>query len=601
MKQLLATASAIALTALPHTGAAQDFDLGEIVVYSNLTETPAAQSGATTDVFTEDDLTASGTVAVATQLDNAAGVSVSRNGSYGASTNLRLRGLSGYYVGVRIDGIDISDPASTQSAFNWGALTTAGLSRVEVLKGSQSALYGSEAIAGVVNLTTARATEDGTHVSFGAEAGSYNTRSVTGTIKTKAERGELALTLSHFSTDGFSHAEENVGNTEADGHDSTTAILSGAYQATDSVRLGFSLLYQKSESDLDGFPAPAFTFADTADQEFAKRFGGRVFAEFETGAISHTLSLSGMKTEREYPTGFSRNFTGERMELDYRGVADLGTASLAFGATSSEEKFTIDALSADYRINSVFAEYQRALSDRTDISLSARHDDHSEFGGFTSGRAALAFRPTDGTVIRASLGNGFRAPSLYELFGPFGNAALQPEKSISADLGIEKTYDNGAKVSATIFYTEVDDLIQWAGVGYAQVPGTSKTQGIELAAEAPMSDNISLFGSFTYTDAKGRFGAKLLRVPTHDTVIGVNARIGARTNAQATIQHVSGLTDLAGAMPSYTVANATVTYDISDNTQAYVRVENLFDEEYQVLNGYGTSDRAAFFGVRADF
>lgn len=601
MKHLLATASALALATLPQTVAAQDFDLGEIVIHSNLSATEADRSGATTDVLDLDGASSEGTTPVADRLDTLPGVSITRNGSYGASTNLRLRGLSGYYVGVRVDGIDVSDPASTQAQFNWGALTTAGLSRVEVLKGSQSALYGSEAIAGVVNLTSARATEDGTKVSFSAEGGSYNTRSATGTIATRSERGELALTLSHFSTDGFSHADENDGNIEADGYKATTAILSGAFQASDSVRLGFSFLAQDSESDLDGFPAPTYTFADTADMEMATRFGGRVFAEIETGAISHTLSISGMKTEREYPTGFSKNFSGERLEFDYRGLADLGGGSIAFGATSSEEKFTIDALSGNYRINSVFAEYQRALSENADLSLSARHDDHSVFGGHTTGRAALAFRPAEGTVVRASLGTGFRAPSLYELFGPFGNAGLNPETSTSAELGVEKSYDNGASVRITGFYTEIDDLIQWAGIGYAQVPGTSKTKGIELAAEAPLSDAVSVFGSFTYTDARSNFGTRLLRVPTHDTVIGVNAQIGSRASAQATLQHVRGLTDLGGAMPSYTVANASFAYDISDTTQAYLRVENLFDEEYQVVNGYGTSDRAVFFGLRGEF
>lgn len=601
MKHLLATASALTLATLAQTAAAQDFDLGEIVVFSNLSETAANRSGVTTEIIDSDTLATDGTVAVADKLDALPGVSFTQNGSTGATTTLRLRGLSGYYVGVRVDGIDVTDPASAQNQFNWGGMNTAGLSRVEVLKGSQSAIYGSEAIGGVINMTTARATEDGTHVSLNAEVGSYKTRSATGTITHRSDRGELALTLSRFQTDGFSHADENAGNTEADGHQSTTAILSGAYQASDAVRLGFSVLFQDSETGNDGFPAPTYTFADTTDEELAKRIGGRIFAEIETGAISHTFAVSGMRTEREYPTGFSRMFTGERLELDYKGVADLGGARLAFGAATSLEEFTVDTTTGDARINSVFAEYQRGLTDNVDFALSARHDDHSTFGGFTSGRAALSWRPAEGTVVRASIGNGFRAPSLYELFGPYGSATLTPEESVSAELGVEKTYANGARVQATAFYTEIDDLIQWAGTGYGQVAGTSETKGFELATDIPLSDNVTLFGSFTYTDARDRSGTRLLRVPTHDTVVGVNARIGNRVEAVATLQNVQGLTDLTGKMPSYTVANATVSYEISGNAEAYVRVENLFDKEYQVINGYGTSDRAAYFGIRADF
>ena len=181
----------------------------------------------------------------------------------------------------------------------------------------------------------------------------------------------------------------------------------------------------------------------------------------------------------------------------------------------------------------------------TDLTLTRRYDDHSEFGGFQSNRAAIVHRFSDATRLRASIGNGFRAPSLYELFGPYGNVGLEPEESRSAEVGLEHSFANGAGVNATVFYTEIEDLIQYdfATNAYAQAPGTSRTRGIELSGEMPVSDRVMMFGSYTYTKSEDQNGAQLRRVPEHDVVLGLNAQWTDQWSTQLAVSHVAGRAD----------------------------------------------------------
>lgn len=440
----------------------------------------------------------------------------------------------------------------------------------------------------------------GTHYRYSVEAGSYDTYAATFGVTTKSEQGELAFTLSHIRTNGFSAAEEDAGNPEADGYEGTTLFLTGAYQATETVKLGFAFNYLDSTTDQDGFRVD-----DLTAQELATRLGARVYAEIDGGAVDHTLSLAYSKTEREYPVGFNQFFNGERTEVGYKAVTQMGAVDLAFGANYTEEEFAVDTINGTYRTTSIFGEAQYAASENVDLSFALRHDEHSTFGGFTTGRLAANWRVTADTTLRASIGTGFRAPSLYELFHPFyGNPTLQQEESRSAEIGVEHHFANAAMAKATVFYTEIDNLIEYdfATSGYNQVPGTSTTKGLELSGRMALSAGTDLFGSYTYTDGKDSSGNQLVRVPKHDFVIGIEADLSDKLSGQLVLNHVAGRANDGGnAMPDYTVVNASMTYDFNDTTQGYLRLENLTNEQYQTSSGYGTSDRALYLGVRASF
>lgn len=595
-RTLLASVAFTALLAAP-TMAQDAFDLDEIVVSPSLAPIDPARTGATVEVIEGEELQNADTSLIQT-LSREPGVSFTANGGVGTNTNIRIRGLDTSYVGVRVDGIDVTDPSSTQTGFNFGGLTAAGLGRVEILKGSQSAIYGSEAVGGVIDITTMRARGLGASSELNLEFGSFDTYSGSFGHAYATERGEVALTYSRFSTEGIS---ARAGDTEKDGYDQEMLTASARYDLTEGLTVGGSLLWRDGEVEIDR------SATDNSGLNFFTQRGARVFAEFETGSVSHRLAYAAFQSDRQDPGGFTTSFLGERETLEYRGRADLNAAlSLNFGADITDESFELPGTSGEVETRSVFAEALYAPTDTLDLSLALRHDDHSIFGGSTTGRVAAAWRLQPDLTLRAVLGTGFRAPSLYELYGPYGSSTLQPEESRSFELGIEKGFAAG-HVRATAFYTEIDDLIGYDFVtsAYSQIPGTTVTRGLELSGRYALSERVALFANYTLTDAKTE-GVRLERVPRHDLVLGLDADLGNGFGGTFEVQRIADVEPSAFApaghkVGDYTLVNLGVTYDLSDRATAYLRVENLLDEDYETAGGFNTPGRAAYFGIRASF
>lgn len=613
IRSSLLLAAPLAAIPLSQASAQGAFELDEITAFANLAPTPVNRTGATVEVVGEEELRAEGTQLLSSFLARRPGISVTASGGPGSATTMRVRGLDSKYIAVRIDGIDVSDPSAPQIQYDFGKLTTADVSRVEIVYGTQSALYGSSAVAGIINITTTRATEPGTTIRAEVEGGSFGTIGGTLGVSTLTERGELAFTLSRFRTDGFSAASEANGNTEADGYDTTRLSFYGAYDVTDDLRLGLNGFWQDYDVDADGFDFGTGLPADgpfLTEGEEGTAQGLRAFAEYSPGAIDHRLALAFYDNDRSNDIGFgTSSFLGERATLEYLGSTTiLGDSTLSFGASFSDESFTTSdsfggAASGDRRIGAVFAEGQFALNPATDLAVSLRYDDYSDFGDFLSGRVALAYRPSETTTLRASLSNGFRAPSLFEINDPtYGNPDLSPEESRTFELGVEHDLAGGATVQATAFWTDIDDLIQFIfPAGYVQTVGTTETRGIALSGRLPLGDRAEVFGNYTYTDATAPDGSQLVRVPKNDLTLGVSGDITERLRGVATAQFVSGIEDIGGPLDDYWVANATVTYAVNDVTEAYLRVVNIFDEDYEVIEGYGTSGRAFYVGLRTRF
>ncbi|WP_246831429.1 TonB-dependent receptor plug domain-containing protein [Pseudotabrizicola formosa] len=609
----LALVSALATTALADPIWAQDgadIALDEITVIASTEPVPLGRTGATVNVVSSEDLAAAGNQSAAALLSRLPGVSMSRNGGLGTSTALRIRGLSGPYIGVRIDGIDVADPSGTQCAYDFGSTTSGGLSRIEVLRGSQSALFGSEAIGGVVDITTFRATQEGTEAQVTLEAGSDATYSGSASVGVKTDRAELAFTLARTVTDGIS---AYAFGTEDDAFRATTLSFYGSYAVTDTLTLGMNGFARDSYSEFDS------QYGDSAETESGKLRALRGFAALAAGATEHELSFARTTTERDYPLGFLRLYSGEREQLAYKGRWQAGDRlSVNWGLDRTSETFGAGSASGTSRTTSALTEVLYAPSDALDLSLALRHDDHSQFGGQASGRAALAWRPNGDWVIRAVAGTGFRAPSLYELYGPFGTIGLRPEESRSFELGAEYLLPAGGSLQATLFDTRIEDKIDFVSSNYRQTSGTTRTRGIELIGRTAIAEGWEVFGNYTFTDASlvSRTGvtSEAIRVPRHDLVLGVEGRLAEGWTGQVTVQHVAGLKDdyydlsigpfgatRRVALPDYTIANVSLAYEVNDKTTAYLRIENLFDEQYQTVTDYGQPGRSVFVGLSAQF
>lgn len=608
MKHTITAALPFALL-LPAMAAGQTvFDLGEIVFSAEFGETTLEETGATVSVVTREELEATGETRVIDYIARLPGVDVRSRGPVGGLTSVTIRGAGQNYVRVLVDGIDVSDLSGPQAAFDFGSLTTSDISRIELLRGGQSAIYGSEAIGGVINITTLRAEEEGVSQFANVEGGSYGT--FRGSYGVAADLGafDYAFTLSHTRTNGFSAADENLGNTEADGFDSTRLSFSLGHDLANGGRVGLNGFVEDARLEFD----EQFPVGDGSPDEvsYNTSFGLRAYLELPTGPIDSTFAATWYEIERDVrgSTGFggaNNLYQGERVGLSYLGRATISPETeLRFGVDATRETFSqagdFGAGAGTSEIVGVFGEWAWSPSDRFDLSATLRYDDHSQFGGLTSGRIAASWRPNDDWIIRASAAQSFRAPSLYELYGPFGDPTLQPEESRSIDLGVERRFGPEAFVRTTLFYNETTNLIDFP-FPYAQVPGTVRRRGVELEFGTPIAANWRLDGSYTFTDGENPAltagNAWNLEFPENDLSLTVTGDVTDRLSAAISVQSVWNRPTLG----DYTVANATFTYALSDAVDAYLRIDNLTNEEYQLTRSYGTSDRAAYLGLRARF
>ncbi|MGD9865786.1 MAG: TonB-dependent receptor plug domain-containing protein [Pseudodonghicola sp.] len=611
MKTLLTTASALAVCAAAPALAEEPYLLDEITISASKsgTATPLARTGATVEVITQKDLAQAGETTVADYLARQPGVSVSANGGMGAATTLRIRGLGGQYVKVLVNGIDVTDPSSTQTQFDWGDMTTDNIERIEILKGSSSSIYGSRAVGGVVNITTvARPEEPGSRTTLSVEGGSNSTWRGAASYGYSGTRGGLAIGIDRVITDGFS---ANSGGTEDDGYQGTRLTFSADVMATETLKLGLSAYTLDARGNFDEFGgdgAPPYDDYTTTETRALRAYG-----QLDLGAWQHQFSASYYSNDRlSSSNGVDTLFDSERRRVDYTGsysVSDM--LSLTFGGDWEQQSYDSGVETGETEITGLFGELQYAPTTALDLSASLRFDDHSTFGNHVTGRLAAAYRLTDATILRAVAATGFRAPSLYELNSTlYGNPALDPEESTSFELGIEHSFAPGSFVKATAFHTEIDNLIQFVTLTpwpaftgqYQQVAGTSTSQGIELSGQWAMNDQFSLYGNYTYTDAEDATGAPLLRVPTHDVNLGLDADLANGWSGNLNVRHVADRpAEFGTPMGDYTVVSTGVSYAFTDNAEGYLRVENLFDEQYQTAAGFNTQGRAVYVGLRASF
>ena len=604
---------ATALGALP--AAAQDgFVLDEIVFSATRLPAPRDSVGASVSVVTRAEIEASGDQQLSSVLARLPGVSVDQQGPIGSLTNLRMRGASTGYVAVFVDGIRVDDPTATSVSFDFGALTTADIGRIEVLRGSQSALWGGSAVAGVINITTLADAEPGTTQTAAIEGGSFGTFSVRYGFTHRTDTTALAFNLSHLRTDGFSAADENDGNTEADGFESTRASLSLRHALTDAVTLGLAGFVQRSRAEYDGFPPPDFVLADQDNVQRRREAGARVFAEFALGESIQEIGLSAYRIRRENIDDNPRTSRGQRLRLDWLGSTPLGPdVTLVYGADSQRETGRYPNLPegrASMTVTGAFLQGLWGPREDLDVAVVGRVDRNSDFGSFTTGRASVAYRPALGLTLRGAVARGFRAPSIDERFGDYGffvgNPDLTPERSTSAELGMDYDFSGGARVSATIFRLDISNLIVSTPAfdSLENVAGTSRREGVELEARVPLGDRITLAGNYTYTDARTQTGARIGRIPRHDVALTLESAITDRLRNTTTLRALADRPDdgfPARGMPSFAVLNTAFAWGLTDQVDLTLRIDNILNRQYQQVAGYGTSDRAFYVGLASRF
>lgn len=605
--KLFLYASAALLPAVAHAQSEDD----QIVVVASGVEQEAETTGRSITVLDRATIEARQTVSLSDLLATTPGVTSTRTGGPGNITAVRIRGAEDAQTLVLIDGVRANDPSAPAGAFDFGNLLTGAVQRVEILRGPNSVIWGSQALGGVVNVVTQKPV-DGIEARANAEYGYADQISANAAIAAGNDTVQGALTGGYFRTDGISQA---AAGTEADGYRQYNA--SGRLRVEFAPGFGADLrgYYANSRLEIDGFPAPTFSFADTDEYTTGQELYGYAGLFANIGPVSNRVAFTIADINRDgydpAPGAFTPHYLyrGRSERYEYRGDAKLvEQVRVTFGAERENLRFYdgSDTYRAD--ITSFYGQAIVTPVEAVTLTAGVRNDDHSRFGAHTSWGASAAVKPFESTLLRASYGEGFKAPTLYQLFAPFyGTDTLQPETAKSWEAGIEQSALSGAvRLAVTYFHRDTRNQIDFDLVSftYANIART-RAEGVEVELALKPVEALTVTANYTYTDAENRSagfeGNQLARRPQDTASLSADYRLPFGLSLGSTVTIVGDSFNDQGnftRLDGFALGSIRAEMPIGDRFAVYGRVENLTDEKYETVSGYGTYGRAAYAGVR---
>ncbi len=626
--------SALALT-VAAPASAQEIDIGEVVVTPNRIPTDKAKVGSKVEKVTKEEIDRQSKPTALDYLAAVPGIHVASPGGMGQEASISMRGADKKYIKTLFNGIDISDPTSTQVQTSFQHLMAGGIRSIEVLKGSQSTLYGSDAVAGVIGISTIEGIEPGVEHEVTAEYGSRNTARGGYALTAAGENGKAAFTLNGLTTDGISAARTNgaapldlnPARLEADGYRNISGTFAGEYRFNDMFSVFGSALMINSSGDFDdsGNPPKDNNLNHGKSRQLAGRAGFNL--DLLDGRFRNTFSAQMFNIDRDLTIvsgfgPFTANYVGTRQKADYQGAFDFTDwATLQFGADYERQQADVTDnygtnTSDDFSIAGVWSQLSLKPVENLTLTGAYRHDEHSVFGGYGTYRFSGAYVVPDwDTRFHASFGTGFRAPSLYELYAPFGtgNPTLLPEESIGFDVGVErKWFDGRLTTDLTYFQLDTQNLIDYsyASSSYEQTTGVTRRRGIEASANWAATEWLDLVASYTYTHTEQPDGKPRPRIPEHEFLLSATVRPAEKWSVTATGHAVVGVTDRIsptyGAfkdvpLKDYFLLDAKVAYQPTEKTEIYLRGENLLNQKYELVKGYGAKGASVYAGFKAKF
>jgi vitamin B12 transporter len=598
---LLSLAVSTALCAYAH---ADDVELQPTVqvTASRVAET-VDQTLADVSVITRDDIDVSVARDVYDLLRFEAGVDLYRTGGAGQQTSLFLRGTNSNQVLVLIDGVRAS--ASTTGAFAFEQLPLDAVERIEIVRGPRASYWGSDALGGVIQIFTRKL--DGPRVALAW--GSYDDADGSAGIGHWNGANGYSVQVGARHVGGYSATNPGICsgpddpyciyNADDDAYRNTNLAARAAYTLGSQV-LSAALYRSQGQSQFDQ------GYTDIIEQTAGVNLEGELGTNW-----SHRLSVGQTREDLDTPA-FSTLYLTRRTSLLWQNEFRLDEnqrliAGFDYLHDKGETRDTF-AGTARYRDSrndrAVFGGW-RANFGAFDSELSARHDDNSAFGGATTGSLALGWRASELLRVYASFGQGFRSPTMNELYDPgyggyyAGNPDLQPERSRSSELGLEFTPGAGQRFKANLYSTRVNDLISFTGLqNQAENIAHAKIDGAELSYQVS-AGAWSARASYTWEDARNADTDTALLRRAKNKISGVLERqFGQHFSAGAEVLHASRRDDIGEIeLPAYTLLNLRARYALNAAWSVSARIENLTDRDYELVHGYNTAGRSGYVEV----
>ncbi|WP_428700086.1 TonB-dependent receptor plug domain-containing protein [Stappia sp.] len=628
--------------AMARPAMAEEIDLDEVVVSAGRTPMASEAVGRAHTVLSGEELEKTQTRYVADALRKVPGLAVSRTGSHGGLTQVRIRGSEANHVLVLIDGVEVASTSGGE--FDFGGLQVADIERIEVLRGPQSAIYGSNATSGVIAITTKGGLRNDIRVTARTETGTDRTVLGHVGIRGGGETFDVAVSGAFRENEGFNISDFG---TEKDGDRNATLNGRLNWDITEDLALDLSARYvdRKSDTDDQDFAFPATPtqgqVIDTPGYNATKEFYSGVGLSWSLFDDRFVQKVRAEYTDLERRGFSSSSFNGNddrRLHASYQATVTaetpdfLGAEHSLTGALEWEREYFKNPYPAfspsqvpgkQRDLVGYIAEYRGAFMDQLFLSAGLRFDQNEAFENTLTYSASAAYLLRDtGTRFHASIGTGVTNPTFFEQYGFIpssfaGNPNLRPETNFAWDFGVEQRFwDDRARVDVTYFRERLEDEIQTPfvpGVGTTPVnlAGTSKRQGVEVSLSVELLPELHAKGTYTYLDATEPSGLEEVRRPKHSASLSLtygfdegrgNLFLDAIYNGRIKdSEFITATPQTRVTLSEYFLVNVGADYQVSENFTVYGRVENLLDQDYQEVFGFNTQGLTAFAGVKATF
>ena len=573
------------------------------------------------------------------------GLNFLAQGNSGNKQQFTIRGFHTKYIRVLIDGIEVSDSTATQSEFNFASLMPFKIERIEVLRGSQGLMYGSEAVGGVINIISAKG-EKGLNHRLKVEYGSHETRSAQYNINGQFKNFDYSVNPTFYYEGGISDMVDESSRTENDAFENFQIVGNLGYSLPyniadlENIDIRYTARYMRDETDYDNFYASAGTAGYNDRVVDRIESSNRFLTKFDliNQRLSSELGFNYKKFNRTYredgkliTDSDGRLYRGKLHEVDYQGVFDLTkNNTLVFGGDwrnewikNSESEREKNGITEWER--GVFLDYQTQSLKNIFLSFGGRYNENQDYGDhFTfkiSGSYTIQkhskFFPHN-LKLKGSIATGYRSPSLYEEQNKDknlgGSISLKPEKTKSYEIGFEQPImNNKFKLESVFFKINLDNRINWeTGSGYKQEIGGFRSQGIETSLITyDVYNKFDLLISHTWNQSENQNGFRTLKVPVH--VFGINSNyrfFEDKANLNLNFHAQTGARDIESgkyAEGGWGILNSSLTYDVSNlykylkSSQIYFKANNILDKKYHQMASYNTYPRSFYFGLIQDF
>ena len=608
-------------------------EIEEIVVTASLIPISIKESASAITVINNNELKNRSVSSISDLLRNVPGVAVSRSGVLGSQTQIRMRGAEANHLLVLIDGIEANN-SSQSDEFNWGTLSNADIERIEVIRGPQSSMYGSDAMSGVINIITSRATKPKS-LSIISERGSFSSSNNGISLGYLRDGLDAYIGLNETLTEGDNISRFGF---EKDGYKNRNVSIKSGVKINKKLKALISARYSNgmneydSDTDYDGL---------IEDQNNVAKFK----------KLNISLKADHINSNKTWQQNFLINQSKDDNDDFNNGILGISTSStkeqlkyintifldefkhrFSFLVEHEREKFQQSGFVLDYGIygiydpnqhqnrktNSIAFEYRENTKKNFSYSISSRRDFNSEFRNANTYRLEAFYVLSADTKLRSAFGTAIKNPTFTERFGYYtnfkGNPLLEPESSSNWEIGYDRQLNSGKQsISITIFDSalenEIDGNVYDASISRFTAMNknnTSKRKGVELNFLSNINDNLILSFSHTYTNSReldqfGEYKAEVRR-PKNISSLNLSWQLNNKANFSGNIQHTGSQYDIAYPniikLSDFTIVNLSVNLNVREKMEAYMRLENILDESYEEVYGYKALGFGAYLGLR---